>query len=80
MQRREFVKAGSAAFTALSYQRISGANERVQVGFIGYGLLRWDADKEEVIGDAEANRMLVRPYRKPWDAALEGALGRKVFA
>src|SRR5262249_19048852 len=30
--------------------------------------LRWDADKEEVVGDPEANRMLVRPYRAPWDA------------
>jgi hypothetical protein len=32
--------------------------------------LRWDVDKEEIIGDAEANGMLVRPYRKPWDAVL----------
>ena len=30
----------------------------------------WDADKEEIVGDAEAANMLVRPYRKPWDAAL----------
>jgi len=28
--------------------------------------LRWDAAKEEVIGDAEANAMLSRPYRGPW--------------
>jgi hypothetical protein len=28
--------------------------------------LRWDADKEEVIGDTEANQLLSRPYRKPW--------------
>jgi predicted dehydrogenase len=32
--------------------------------------LRWDVEKEEIIGDAEANRMLVRPYRKPWDDVL----------
>ncbi len=32
--------------------------------------LRWDVGKEEFIGDAEANAMLVRPYRKPWDAVL----------
>ena len=32
--------------------------------------LRWDVDKEEVPGDAEANRMLVRPYRQPWDSVL----------
>ena len=32
--------------------------------------LRWDAEKEEIIGDKEAARMLVRPYRKPWDTEL----------
>jgi predicted dehydrogenase len=36
--------------------------------------LRWDATKEAVIDDAEANRMLVRPYRAPWDRELK-ALG-----
>ncbi len=38
---------------------------------LGRGL-RWDAKREEVVGDAEANRLLVRPYRKPWDAVLRG--------
>ena len=32
--------------------------------------LRWDAAKEEIVGDAEANRHLVRPYRAPWDSEL----------
>jgi len=36
--------------------------------------IRWDADKEEILGDAEAARMLTRPYRSPWDAELK-ALG-----
>jgi predicted dehydrogenase len=36
--------------------------------------LVWDAEKEQIVGDAEANRMLVRPYRKPWDKELK-ALG-----
>jgi predicted dehydrogenase len=30
--------------------------------------IRWDAEKEKILGDAEAGRMLERPYRKPWDA------------
>jgi predicted dehydrogenase len=28
--------------------------------------LRWDAAKEVVIGDPEANRWLTKPYRRPW--------------
>ncbi len=32
--------------------------------------LVWDADKEEIVGDREANALLVRPYRKPWDDVL----------
>ena len=34
--------------------------------------IRWDADKEEILGDAAASAMLVRPYRKPWDGVLRG--------
>ncbi len=28
--------------------------------------LHWDAERGEIRGDAEANRLLARPYRKPW--------------
>ncbi len=28
--------------------------------------LKWDAEKQQVVGDDEANRLLKRPYRKPW--------------
>jgi predicted dehydrogenase len=32
--------------------------------------IRWDAEREEIVGDSEASAMLVRPYRKPWDQVL----------
>jgi predicted dehydrogenase len=28
--------------------------------------IKWDADREQVIGDPEANALLARPYRAPW--------------
>jgi len=28
--------------------------------------LKWNADKEQVVGDAEANKLLDKPYREPW--------------
>jgi predicted dehydrogenase len=33
--------------------------------------MRWDTEKEEIIGDPEASAHLVRPYRKPWDEVLK---------
>ena len=32
--------------------------------------ITWDAEKEEIVGDAEASKMLARPYRSPWDKEL----------
>ena len=32
--------------------------------------LKWNADTEQIEGDPEANALLVRPYRKPWDQVL----------
>ena len=40
-----------------------------RLGNIAYRLgrqLKWDAAKEEVVGDAEANRLVVGTYRAPW--------------
>ncbi|HEY0550337.1 MAG TPA: gfo/Idh/MocA family oxidoreductase, partial [Verrucomicrobiae bacterium] len=28
--------------------------------------IEWDAAKEQIIGDPEANKLLSRPYRGPW--------------
>ena len=38
--------------------------------------VRWDAAREDVVGDPEAARLLERPYRAPWDRELKAALGR----
>ena len=38
------------------------ANLSMQLG----RALTWDADKQRVVGDEEANQLLRRPYRKPW--------------
>jgi predicted dehydrogenase len=29
-------------------------------------VVQWDPEKETIVGDAEASRMLTRPYRDPW--------------
>lgn len=36
--------------------------------------LRWDADRDEILGDKEASAMLERPYRQPWDQVLRSLL------
>ena len=33
--------------------------------------IRWDPEKEQAIDDPQANAMLIRPYRAPWDARLK---------
>jgi predicted dehydrogenase len=37
--RRRFLTASAAALTAVSYARVRGANQRIGLGFIGYGLM-----------------------------------------
>jgi predicted dehydrogenase len=36
--------------------------------------IRWDATKEEIMGDREASKLLVKEYRAPWDKELKAAL------
>jgi hypothetical protein len=38
------------------------ANISMQLG----RTLVWDHETHQVVGDAEANKLLKRPYRKPW--------------
>lgn len=37
---------------------------------LGGRSVRWDSDKEQVVGDREAAAMMRRPYRAPWDKVL----------
>ena len=39
VSRRAFVRAGAAGLTALSASRVFGANERIGIGIIGFGLM-----------------------------------------
>ncbi len=36
--------------------------------------LWWDAEREEIIGDPDAEKHLERPYRKPWDDVLRSLI------
>ncbi|HEY2909013.1 MAG TPA: hypothetical protein VGI99_02145, partial [Gemmataceae bacterium] len=38
------------------------ANQSMKLG----RSLQWDASRQQVVGDDEANRLLRRPYRGPW--------------
>jgi hypothetical protein len=28
--------------------------------------VKWDAEREQIVGDAEAQKLITRPYRAPW--------------
>jgi len=36
--------------------------------------IRWDPEKEQVLGDREAAALCVRPYRAPWDSVLRSVV------
>jgi hypothetical protein len=37
---------------------------------LGGRALRWDPEREKIVGDREASAYLVREYRKPWDEVI----------
>ena len=37
--------------------------------------LRWDEQRQDVVGDTEASQLLTKEYRSPWDRELKAALG-----
>jgi predicted dehydrogenase len=63
--RRQFVKGsvGAAVLTAASYRRVLGANERIGVGFVGFGLIGKrhvldfkDQPEVNIVGICDAHR------------------------
>jgi predicted dehydrogenase len=38
----------------------------LNISYLAGRSIRWDATKEEVVGDAEANALVSKPYRQPW--------------
>jgi predicted dehydrogenase len=44
-------------------------NTALRLGNISYRVrrtLHWDAEKEQIVGDAEANKLVIGTYRQPW--------------
>ena len=37
---------------------------------LGGRAIKWDPEKEQVVGDREAAAMCVKEYRAPWDGVL----------
>lgn len=63
-----------AAVNAESGHRVATACHLANLSLLTGRKLVWDAEREEIVGDPEANQMLLRPYRAPWDKELK-ALG-----
>ncbi len=39
--------------------------------------VRWDAERQEILGDAEASKLLTKQYRSPWDQELKAAMPQR---
>ena len=59
------LQSGHEVVTACHLANISARLKRT---------LQWDVGSQQVVADAEANGMLTRAYRPPWDAALKALL------
>jgi predicted dehydrogenase len=58
--RRETITPAEVAHRSLSPALLG------EIAMLTGRKLKWDPEKEEIIGDAEASRMLSRPMRSPW--------------
>ena len=73
---KQALAQGQGREAAIAYAhaaQIEPDNPNIHLGLaeanlaLGLGrTLTWDAQKQQVVGDEEANRLLRRPYRSPW--------------
>jgi predicted dehydrogenase len=65
LSRKETVAPVETAHRSLTICHLGNIAMR-----LGRDKLRWDPDKEQIVDDTEAAKMMSRPYREPWK--LEG--------
>ncbi len=71
----ECIRSGKQPVSDLpSGHRVATACHLANISLRTGRKISWDAEREEIHGDAEAARMLVRPYRAPWDAELKSLI------
>jgi hypothetical protein len=74
LSRRRFVSTSSAAIALpiIMPNSIFGQTARPnashlgQISMLAGRKIKWDVAKEEIIGDADASKLLTREYRAPW--------------
>jgi hypothetical protein len=52
--------------TMLEGHRATTACQLANIAYRTGHKLRWDAAKEQIIGDAEASKLMTKQYRAPW--------------
>ena len=57
--------------TMLTGHRATTASQLANIAYRTGRKIRWDAAKEQIIGDAQATRLMTKQYRAPW--TLKGA-------
>ena len=78
LTRRTFLQGGTAAaVTAAAYRRAYGANERIGVGLIGYGLVG-QVHARHVMAQPDARIVAVSDVYQPRLAAAAAAVGGSV--
>ena len=59
-----------------SAQRTSTACHLANIAMRVGRVVRWDPSANDIVGDPDASRLLVRPYRQPWERERVAILGR----